>query len=71
MVQREPIYREVAHLTIDTGRPNVHAMVQSIIDKLNHLEKKTPRRKKPKRVAVATGNEKNEPNTTTHDPFGS
>ena len=32
--QREPLYREVAHFTIDTGRPNVHSMVQAILAKL-------------------------------------
>ncbi len=37
--QREPLYREVAHITIDTGRPNVHLMVQSIVDKLRELKK--------------------------------
>ncbi len=33
-LQREPLYREIAHLTIDTGRPNAHAMVQAIIAQL-------------------------------------
>lgn len=32
--QREPLYREVAHITIDTGRPNVHSMVQAILARL-------------------------------------
>jgi len=33
--QREPFYREVADFVIDTGRPNVHAMVQSILAQLS------------------------------------
>jgi shikimate kinase/3-dehydroquinate synthase len=33
-VQREPLYREVAHMTIDTGRPNVQWLVQSILSQL-------------------------------------
>jgi shikimate kinase/3-dehydroquinate synthase len=32
--QREPLYREVAHIVIDTGRPNVQFMVQSILSQL-------------------------------------
>ena len=32
--QREPLYREIAHLTIDTGRQNVAAMVQHILAQL-------------------------------------
>lgn len=38
--QREPLYREVAHITIDTGRPNVQSMVQAILDKLQRFEKR-------------------------------
>ncbi|MES2933547.1 MAG: bifunctional shikimate kinase/3-dehydroquinate synthase AroKB [Pseudomonadota bacterium] len=32
--QREPYYCEIADIIIETGRPNVHAMVQSILDEL-------------------------------------
>jgi 3-dehydroquinate synthase len=32
--QREPLYREIAHIVIDTGRPNVQSMVQTILDQL-------------------------------------
>ena len=32
--QREPLYREVAHFTIDTGRPNIQFLMQSILTKL-------------------------------------
>jgi shikimate kinase/3-dehydroquinate synthase len=36
--QREPLYREIADLVIDTGRPNVQSMVQTILDQLAALE---------------------------------
>lgn len=36
--QREPLYKEVAHITIDTGRPNVHAMVMAILAQISALE---------------------------------
>lgn len=32
--QREPYYREVAHVTIDTGRPNVQWLMQNILTQL-------------------------------------
>jgi 3-dehydroquinate synthase len=35
LIQREPLYREIANLVIDTGRPNVQSMVQSILDQLD------------------------------------
>ncbi|MET0266944.1 MAG: bifunctional shikimate kinase/3-dehydroquinate synthase AroKB [Duganella sp.] len=35
MEVRDPLYREIADIVIDTGRPNVQSMVQTI---LNHLE---------------------------------
>jgi shikimate kinase/3-dehydroquinate synthase len=38
MAQREPLYREIAQLVIDTGRPNVQSMVQTILDQLDELE---------------------------------
>ncbi|MDL2355429.1 MAG: bifunctional shikimate kinase/3-dehydroquinate synthase AroKB [Pseudomonadota bacterium] len=38
MAQREPLYREIAQLVIDTGRPNVQSMVQTILDQLDTLE---------------------------------
>jgi 3-dehydroquinate synthase len=37
MAQREPLYREIAQLVIDTGRPNVQSMVQTIMDQLDAL----------------------------------
>lgn len=36
--QREPLYREVADLVIDTGRPNVQSMVNTILDQLAALQ---------------------------------
>ena len=36
--QREPLYREIAELVIDTGRPNVQSMVQTILTQLAALE---------------------------------
>ena len=38
MAQREPLYREIARLVIDTGRPNVQSMVQTILDQMDLLE---------------------------------
>ncbi|MFM9435560.1 shikimate kinase / 3-dehydroquinate synthase [Janthinobacterium sp. CG_23.3] len=37
-VQREPLYMEVADVVIDTGRPNVQSMVQTILMQLASLE---------------------------------
>lgn len=37
-IQREPLYMEVAHVVIDTGRPNVQSMVQTILMQLASLE---------------------------------
>ena len=34
LAQRDPLYREIADLVIDTGRPNVQSMVQTILDQL-------------------------------------
>lgn len=36
--QREPLYRGIADLVIDTGRPNVQSMVQTILTQLEALE---------------------------------
>jgi shikimate kinase / 3-dehydroquinate synthase len=38
MRQREPYYAEVADIIVDTGRPNVHAMVQTILSQLGYAE---------------------------------
>ncbi len=37
--QRAPLYQEVAHITIETGRPNVQSVVQNI---LTQLERSVP-----------------------------
>lgn len=42
--QREPLYREIADLVIDTGRPNVQSMVQTILDQIAQLETARARR---------------------------
>jgi len=42
--EREPLYREIADLVIDTGRPNVQSMVQTILDQIAQLETARARR---------------------------
>ena len=42
--QRDPLYREIADLVIDTGRPNVQSMVQTILDQLAAQENARARR---------------------------
>ena len=37
--QREPYYREVADIVIETGRPNVQSLVQAILTQLDNLAK--------------------------------
>ncbi|WP_442023501.1 bifunctional shikimate kinase/3-dehydroquinate synthase AroKB [Pseudoduganella sp. RAF53_2] len=37
LAQREPLYMELAHLVIDTGRPNVQSMVHSILNQLDAM----------------------------------
>jgi len=46
LVQRDPLYREIADLVIDTGRPNVQSMVQTILDQLDALAAGRARRTK-------------------------
>ena len=46
LAQREPLYREIADLVIDTGRPNVQSMVQTILDQLDALHAGRARRAK-------------------------
>ena len=47
--QREPFYREVADIIVDTGRPNVHAMVQSILTQLAGFQKRKAGEKQKRR----------------------
>ncbi len=42
--QREPLYEEIADIIIDTGRPNVQAMVHTILHLLGALPKKSGKR---------------------------
>src|SRR5450830_302875 len=42
--ERDPLYREIADLVIDTGRPNVQSMVQTILDQLAAQENARARR---------------------------
>ncbi|MBA5606027.1 3-dehydroquinate synthase [Duganella sp. FT3S] len=37
MALRDPLYQQVAHMVIDTGRPNVQSMVQTILTELERL----------------------------------
>ena len=37
MGQREPLYEQLAHMVIDTGRPNVQSMVHTILNQLDAL----------------------------------
>lgn len=46
LAQREPLYREIADLVIDTCRPNVQSMVQTILDQLDALHAGRARRGK-------------------------
>ena len=39
---RDPLYREVAHLVIETGRPSVSSLVNTIITKLQPLNLVSP-----------------------------
>ena len=46
LAQRDPLYREIADLVIDTGRPNVQSMVQTILEQLDALAAGRARRAK-------------------------
>jgi 3-dehydroquinate synthase len=46
-IQRDPLYRQIADLVIDTGRPNVQSMVQTILDQLAALEASLAARARP------------------------
>jgi 3-dehydroquinate synthase len=61
--QREPLYREIADIVIDTGRPNVQSMVQTILDQLAAIDAARQRTK-----ARTTMNE--QPCTTLHVDLG-
>ena len=63
--QREKFYSEVADIIIDTGRPNVHAMVQTIMSQLANPDRKKNsfdrQKKRPNR------NNKNNMNTQSNN----
>ena len=40
--EREPLYSEIAEIVIDTGRPNVQFLVQSILSQFDGVPTKTP-----------------------------
>ena len=40
--ERAPLYQEVAHIIIETGRPNVHSVVQNILSQLQSNPKTPP-----------------------------
>ena len=40
--ERAPLYQEVAHIIIETGRPNVHSVVQNILTQLQSNTKIPP-----------------------------
>jgi len=61
--QREPLYREIADIVIDTGRPNVQSMVQTILDQLAAIDAARQRTS-----ARTTMNE--QPCTTLHVDLG-
>jgi shikimate kinase/3-dehydroquinate synthase len=59
--QREPYYQEVADLIVETGRPNIHGIVQSILTQLearqgSSLEASVSPQFDPSSAAMATPN---------------
>ncbi len=40
--ERAPLYQEVAHIIIETGRPNVHSVVQNILSQLQSKPETLP-----------------------------
>ena len=40
--ERAPLYQEVAHITIETGRPNVHSVVHTILSQLQSNTQSPP-----------------------------
>jgi 3-dehydroquinate synthase len=45
--QRAPLYQEVAHIIIETGRPNVQSVVQTILDQLPNVSETLPAENQP------------------------
>ncbi len=63
--QREKFYSEVADIIIDTGRPNVHAMVQTIMNQLANPDRKKNSFDRHKKRPL-NRNDKNNMNTSTN-----
>lgn len=63
--QREKFYSEVADIIIDTGRPNVHAMVQTIMNQLANPDTKKNSFDRHKKRPL-NRNDKNNMNTSTN-----
>jgi 3-dehydroquinate synthase len=40
--ERAPLYQEVAHIIIETGRPNVHSVVHNILSQLQSNTQSPP-----------------------------
>ena len=53
--QRGPLYEEVAHITVETGRPNVQSVVQNILAQLEKYSAANV--ETPNETHVASGNE--------------
>lgn len=53
--QRAPLYEEVAHITIETGRPNVQSVVQNILSQLERREASEPAASAAPAAADASG----------------
>lgn len=49
--EREPLYLEVADFVIETGRPNVQSLVQTIVSQLEMAEKRLPGDEKPNQTS--------------------
>jgi 3-dehydroquinate synthase len=45
--QRAPLYQEVAHIIIETGRPNVQSVVQTILGQLPNVSETLPDENQP------------------------
>ena len=65
--QREKFYSEVADIIIDTGRPNVHAMIQTIMNQLaNPDRKKNSFDRQKKRPNLDNKNDMHTQSNNTH-----
>ena len=49
--EREPLYLEVADFVIETGRPNVQSLVQTIVSQLEMAQKALPGDDKPNQTS--------------------